>query len=142
VDLDAGMTIGRLAEAAGVSIDTVRFYERKGVLPEPPRTAAGYRVYGESDHWRLGFVLRAKQLGFTLREIVELLDRVDVGDGDAADAVRVAAAEKLLALAQQRRELEHTTARLEALVGLCEDGDLLGCVSLGVEPEPGSASGA
>jgi MerR family copper efflux transcriptional regulator len=133
-DLAQGLTIGRLAEDAGVSIDTVRFYERKGVLPEPPRTPAGYRLYGEGDRWRLGFVLRAKELGFTLREIVDLLDRVDVGsfgEGDAADAVRVAAAEKLLAVADQRRELERTTERLEALVGLCEGGDLLGCVSLG-----------
>ncbi|OWY61983.1 hypothetical protein B7486_60840, partial [cyanobacterium TDX16] len=129
-------------EAAGVSIDTVRFYERKGVLPEPARTAAGYRVYGESDRWRLGFVLRAKELGFTLREITELLARVDVGDGDAAATVRVAAAEKLLTLAQQRRELDQTAARLEALVGLCEDGDLLGCVSLGAGSDLGSHEGA
>jgi MerR family copper efflux transcriptional regulator len=128
-----GLTIGRLADGAGVSIDTVRFYERKGVLPEPPRTAAGYRVYGDADVWRLGFVLRAKQLGFTLREITELLDRVhvaDIGQGDAAAAVRAAAAEKLLVLAEQRRELERTTERLESLVGLCEGGDDLRCVSL------------
>jgi MerR family copper efflux transcriptional regulator len=129
-----GLTIGRLAEEAGVSIDTVRFYERKGVLPEPPRTAAGYRIYGDADRWRLGFVLRAKALGFTLREITDLLDRVDVGavgEGGAAAAVQAAAAEKLLALAEQRHELDRTTERLESLVGLCEGGDLLGCESLG-----------
>ena len=120
----ATLTIGRLADEAGVSIDTVRFYERKGLLPEPARTAGGYRSYTPDDSWRLRFILRAKDLGFTLREIADLLD----GTG-GADAVQAAAAAKLEALAAQQAELAATTERLRRLVELCEDGDE-GCASL------------
>lgn len=72
-------TIGRLAERAGVGIDTVRFYERRGLLPEPQRTASGYRLYGEASIDRIRFVRRAKQLGFTLDEIDILLRLQDEG---------------------------------------------------------------
>jgi MerR family transcriptional regulator, copper efflux regulator len=67
------LSIGQLAEAAGVHIETIRYYERRGLLPEPPRSAAGYRQYGPDDLWRLEFVGRAKTLGFTLTEVGELL---------------------------------------------------------------------
>lgn len=126
----ARMTIGRLADEVGVSIDTVRYYERRGLLPEPRRTGAGYRSYGDADRWRLRFILRAKELGFTLREIEELLTRVVDRSGDAAAAVRAAAAAKLDAVEAQRRELDALTARLTALVGICDDGDADGCASL------------
>jgi DNA-binding transcriptional MerR regulator len=71
----ATVTIGGLAAELGVSNDTVRYYERRGLLPEPERTGAGYRLYGDEDRWRLAFILRAKHLGFTLREIVGLLEQ-------------------------------------------------------------------
>ncbi len=67
------MTIGELASAAHVNIETIRYYEREGILPEPPRTPAGYRQYTEADRWRLAFIRRGKTLGFTLKEIAELL---------------------------------------------------------------------
>ena len=66
-------TIGELAEAAGVAVDTVRFYERRGLLPAPPRTASGYRQYDDDALDRLRFILRAKELGFTLAEIDGLM---------------------------------------------------------------------
>jgi MerR family copper efflux transcriptional regulator len=72
-------TIGKLADQAGVGIDTVRFYERRGLLPKPQRTAAGYRLYDESSISRIRFVRRAKQLGFTLDEIEILLQLQDKG---------------------------------------------------------------
>ena len=122
----ATLTIGRLADEAGVSIDTVRFYERKGLLPEPARTSGGYRSYSPDDAWRLRFILRAKELGFTLREIAELLD---VG---GAEAVQSAAAAKLDDLARQQAELVAVRQRLLRLVELCEDGDD-GCASLQVD---------
>jgi MerR family copper efflux transcriptional regulator len=65
------MTIGRLAKQAGVNIDTIRYYERNGLIPEPLRRASGYRQYGVGDLRRLRFILRAKDLGFTLAEIGE-----------------------------------------------------------------------
>ncbi len=120
----ATLTIGRLADDVGVSIDTVRFYERKGLLPEPARTAGGYRAYTADDSWRLRFILRAKELGFTLREIGDLLD-----GGADADAVRAAAAAKREALAVQQAELVAIDDRLAQLVRLCDDGDD-GCATL------------
>lgn len=67
------LTIGQLAERAGVGVETVRFYERKGLLEEPDRRASGYRQYDELVVSRLRFIRRAKELGFTLGEISELL---------------------------------------------------------------------
>lgn len=67
------LTIGQLAERAGVGVETVRFYERKGLLDEPARRASGYRQYGEDVVARLRFIRRAKELGFTLKEVADLL---------------------------------------------------------------------
>jgi MerR family copper efflux transcriptional regulator len=120
----AGVTIGRLADEVGVSVDTVRYYERRGLLPAPSRTRAGYRTYGDDDRWRLAFILRAKDLGFTLKEI----DGLFAHAGDAA-AVRSAAASKLDAVAEQRVALDAVEARLKVLVQLCDDGDD-GCATL------------
>jgi MerR family mercuric resistance operon transcriptional regulator len=75
----AELTIGKVARRAGVRIDTVRFYEREGLLPRPPRSrSSNYRVFSDDDVRRIQFVQRAKTLGFTLREAGELLAlRVD-----------------------------------------------------------------
>jgi len=67
------MKIGELAAQAAVNIQTVRFYERRGILPEPTRSPSGYRCYGESDLETLCFIRRSQSLGFTLREISQLL---------------------------------------------------------------------
>ena len=67
------LTIGQVAGQAGVGVETVRFYERQGLLEVPPRRQSGYREYGEDAVARLRFIRRAKQLGFTLKEIKELL---------------------------------------------------------------------
>jgi MerR family transcriptional regulator, copper efflux regulator len=69
----AALTIGRLAKQAGVNIDTIRYYERNGLLPPPLRRASGYREYAAADVARLSFIRRSKELGFTLAEIAELL---------------------------------------------------------------------
>ncbi len=83
------LTIGRLAQQAGVGIDTVRFYERAGLLPRPLRTAAGYRTYVAADVDRLRFIRRGKALGFSLEEIAELL-LLHAGKGRRADVKRLA----------------------------------------------------
>jgi MerR family mercuric resistance operon transcriptional regulator len=67
------LTIGRLAQEAGVNLETVRFYERQGLLPKPPRSASGYRLFPADAARRLRFIKRAKELGFSLSEIRELL---------------------------------------------------------------------
>ena len=72
------LTIGQLARNAGMGVETVRFYERRGLIAEPARTASGYRQYPKDVVARLNFIRRAKELGFSLREIKELLElRVD-----------------------------------------------------------------
>ncbi len=68
-----GLTIGAVARQAGVRIETLRYYERKGIVPRPPRTSSNYRVYPEETVRRVRFVKRAQELGFSLNEIKELL---------------------------------------------------------------------
>ena len=67
------MQIGELAKSAGVTVQTIRFYERKGLLPSPPRKESGYRVYREDDARRMQFIRQAKRLGFSLDEIKSIL---------------------------------------------------------------------
>ena len=72
------LTTGQLAKQAGVNLQTVHYYERRGLLPEPTRRDSGYRQYGKDDVARIEFIKRAQELGFTLNEILELLNlRVD-----------------------------------------------------------------
>lgn len=71
--MERTLSIGQLAAAAGIEVTTVRFYERKGLLPAPPRRASGYRIYDQAAVQRLHFIHQAKQLGFSLAEIAELL---------------------------------------------------------------------
>ena len=74
----ADVTIGRLAEQSGVNVETIRFYERKGLIAQPPRPASGYRKYDDLTAGRIRFIQRAQELGFTLSEIKQLLSlRVD-----------------------------------------------------------------
>ncbi len=68
------LKVGELAKLANVNIQTLRYYERRGLLPEPPRTASNYRLYPREAVLRVQFIKRAQELGFTLREIGDLLD--------------------------------------------------------------------
>lgn len=124
------LTIGRLADEAGVHVETVRYYERRGLLRDPPRTAAGYRQYTSDDLRRLQFIARAKRLGFTLTEIAGLIE--DQDGGEPADSVLARAHEKMHALNEQRRALEETRARLARLIDICEDPSSEDCLALKV----------
>ena len=73
------LTIGVLSKHAGVNIETIRYYERIGILPVPPRTESGYRVYNMEQAKRLGFVKRSRELGFSLDEVRGMLALVDGG---------------------------------------------------------------
>ena len=97
------LTIGALARAADVNIDTVRFYERAGLMPAPARTASGYRVYTADDLDRLRFIRRSKALGFALEEIAELL-RLARGSGSRG-AIKALAERRLADLERRIREL-------------------------------------
>ena len=125
------LTIGKLARRARVNVETVRYYERRGLLEEPPRTPSGYRQYGAQDVWRLQFIARAKQLGFTLAEIAELLGDGD-GRGRSAAGVLQAARAKLASVEDRQRDLVAVRCRLERLVELCAEGDPGACTALDV----------
>jgi len=68
-----GIKIGEVAEGGGVTLQTIRYYEREGLLPEPPRSSSGYRMYSDEAVRRVRFIKRAQELGFSLKEIKELL---------------------------------------------------------------------
>lgn len=112
------MKIGELAKRAGTAIDTVRFYEREGLLPQPQRQASGYRNYEASDVARLSFIRRAKALGFTLAEIRELLALSGRREDDMA-GLKVAATEKLADVESKLGELGRIRDGLQALVASC-----------------------
>ena len=84
------MQIGELAEQAGVNVQTVRFYERRRLLPEPPRTHSGYREYGEQELKQLRFIRQAKALGFTLEEIRDVIRSRGRGQCPCTDVIAIA----------------------------------------------------
>ena len=98
------MTIGKAAALAGVSVDTLRYYERLGLFPKPTRTRAGYRVYSPTIVNRLTLVRNAQRFGFSLREIAGFL-RVRDGGGAPCRTVRAAAERMLEAIDQQIADL-------------------------------------
>jgi MerR family copper efflux transcriptional regulator len=112
----SAMTIGRLAKRAGVNIDTIRYYERSGLLPEPSRRLSGYREYGPTDVARLRFIMRAKDLGFTLAEINELLSLS--ADRDVSGVKRRAEAH-LEHVEQKIKELQRVRRGLKMLITAC-----------------------
>ncbi|MBI3375409.1 MAG: MerR family DNA-binding protein [Betaproteobacteria bacterium] len=121
------LTIGELAQRAGVGVETIRFYERKGLITQPVRPAAGYRAYPQDVVARLGFVHEAKQLGFTLKEIRNLLTLRDSPQTDAA-AVRGRAAAKLAQIEDGINRFQRMRVTLQDLLSRCPgSGELNKC---------------
>jgi MerR family copper efflux transcriptional regulator len=121
------MTIGRLAEQAGVNIDTIRYYERNGLLPPALRRASGYREYREADIERLRFIRRAKELGFTLGEIGELLS-LSADRGADMRGVKHKAEQRLEQVEQKLEELKRIRRGLKQLIAACPGhGELERC---------------
>jgi Hg(II)-responsive transcriptional regulator len=110
------LTTGALAKAAGVNVETLRFYERKGLLRKPPRKASGYREYPSGDVRHIRFIKRAQELGFSLVEIKELL-ALRVRPGTTPAEVKAHAEEKL---ADIRRRIASLRAMEEALKKLTD----------------------
>ena len=132
------MQIGQLAKRADVAIDTVRYYERNGILPKPQRQASGYRRYGDDDVARLRFVRRAKALGFTLIEIRDLLSLSGRRADDMA-GLKAAATEKLADIEHKLEELTRIRDGLQALVASCPGrGALDHCPILAALAEEGA----
>jgi MerR family copper efflux transcriptional regulator len=112
------MTIGRVANVAGVSIDTVRFYERQGLLAEPRRNFSGYRNYSEDVLDRLRFIGDAKRLGFTLKEIKELLS-LGVKSTTECGPVTRKAEVKLAEMNDEIARLQRLRVTLRKMVEAC-----------------------
>jgi len=114
----AGLTIGTVAKKAGVNIDTLRFYERQGVIVKPPRTDSNYRMYPEETVRRVQFVKRAQELGFSLKEIKGLL-ALRATRGARCEDVRRQALEKIEEIEEKIRSLEAMKVALEKLADEC-----------------------
>lgn len=113
-----GLKTGELAEQAGVNVETLRFYERQGLLPEPPRRPSGYREYPPDTVQRIRFIQRAKELGFTLREIKGLLE-LRVNPETTCAQVRDRAAEKIADVKQKISDLKAIERALKKLMNTC-----------------------
>lgn len=114
-----GWTIGELAQRAETSVETIRYYERRGLIAEPPRRSSGYRQYPPEAKRRLRFIRRAKELGFSLREISELLSLRT--SSRPCGEIREQIAVKVSDLGQRIRDLGRMRRALEELSRLCED---------------------
>ena len=113
-----GLRIGQVAKRAGVGIETVRFYERQGLIPEPPRTSSGYRQFPEETVGQIGFIQRAQELGFSLREIGELLDlRTDESTCNAD--IRERAEAKIRDVDARIRDLRRMRSKLDEVTRAC-----------------------
>jgi MerR family mercuric resistance operon transcriptional regulator len=113
------MRTRELADRAGVNSETLRYYERRGLLAEPPRTRGGYRDYPASTVDLLVFIKRAQELGFTLDEVDELL-HLDAGGPDSCDAARGLAEQRRADLKRRISDLQRMHDSLTALVDTCE----------------------
>ena len=113
------MQTRELADRAGVNSETLRYYERRGLLADPPRTPGGYRDYPASTVDLLFFIKRAQELGFTLDEVNELL-QLDAGGPDSCDAARGLAEQRRADLKRRISDLQTMYDSLTALVDTCE----------------------
>lgn len=112
------LSIGQVARRAGVGVETVRYYEREGLLEEPPRRASGYRQYSDEVVKRLHFIKRAQKLGFSLKEITELLMlRVDART--ACEEIRQRTEAKIAEVERKLRELQRMRQALLQVHSLC-----------------------
>ena len=115
-ELPETLTIGVLAEAAGVNVETIRFYQRKGLMQEPDRPLGGIRRYGEADLARVRFIKSAQRLGFSLDEIADLLK---LEDGSQCNEAREQAERKLADVRDRLADLRRIEVALQGLVVRC-----------------------
>ncbi len=119
------MTIGEIAAESRVNIQTVRYYERRGLLPTPQRTPAGYRKYSRDVVLRIRFIKRAQALGFTLEEIAELL-RLRLRSGDACGPAQTVAEAKIAEIDGKIASLRRLRRGLTRFVTACRRGSPTG----------------
>jgi len=120
------MKIGELSRATGTNIETIRYYERIGLLPEPQRTAANYRSYGDTHRARLAFVRHSRDLGFTIEEIRSLLDLSDHPERECDEADRIAT-RHLEQVEEKIAQLTLLRDELARIIGRCRGGIAADC---------------
>ena len=113
------LTIGIVAKQAGVGVETIRFYQREGLIIEPPKPESGYRVYPYETIARLHFIQRAKDLGFTLKETATLLEL----DSSDCSHTKLIAEEKLKLIHSKIRDLQAMSNALKSLIRACESNE-------------------
>lgn len=119
-------TIGELGKATGTKVETVRYYERIGLMPKPPRTDGNYRSYGQPELERLSFIRRARGLGFSLDQVRALLDLSDDRDRDCA-MVDMMARQHLDEVEKKIADLIALQRELTALLQSCSGGSVATC---------------
>jgi Cu(I)-responsive transcriptional regulator len=120
------LTIGDLGKATGTKVETIRYYERIGLLAKPPRTSGNYRHYGKAELGRLSFIRRSRDLGFSLDQVRALLRLSDDTSCDCADVDRIAEAH----LQEVDRKIADLTAlrrELKAVIESCDGGTVADC---------------
>ena len=121
-----GIPIGAAARRSGVNIETIRFYERRALLKAPPRTAGGHRVYDAEGVKRLNFVRRARELGFTLDQVRDLLALADEEETSCAQ-VAALANDQLKAVRGRLADLARMETVLAAMIDRCASGTVPDC---------------
>lgn len=121
-----GMPIGELARTTGTKSETIRYYERIGLLPSPARTAANYRSYGAAELARLSFIRRARGLGFSIEQVRALLDLADRRERSCA-AVNQLAEEHLSEIDAKIADLSALRGELADLIAQCQTGTIAEC---------------
>ncbi len=114
------VTIGKLAELAGVNLETIRFYQREGILKEPAKKSNGYRYYNEDHLARITFIKKVKELGFSLKEIKELLE-INTKPRATCDLVKEKVAKKILEIDEKINDLKQIKQSLTTLSCACDE---------------------
>ncbi|WP_149536669.1 MerR family transcriptional regulator [Siccirubricoccus phaeus] len=126
MESEKAFSIGALSKATGTTVETIRWYERVGVLPAPARTSGNYRSYGTAHLERLSFVRRARELGFSLDQVRELLQLAD-DRGRSCEAVDQVAREHLEEVERKIAALEALRRELQDVIGQCCLGTVAEC---------------
>ncbi len=115
------LPIGAVSRRTGVKIETIRYYERSGLMPSPPRSEGGHRLYGQDHLRRLAFIRRSRELGFSIEEIRTLLALVDGGDYSCAE-VKAVSDRHLVDVRQKIADLRRLERTLEEISSQCDGG--------------------
>lgn len=121
---ETGLTIAGVAREAGVGVETVRYYERRGLVRQPARRSGAYRRYGSEHVKRMQFVKRAQELGFTLEEVASLLE---LEDGTNRAKIQHIASARLLQIRDRIRDLRRMERTLKHLLDHCQSGGTIHC---------------